>query len=264
MACFLFVIKLFVPILQTDSRKSDSMMKIEILHLLEGARKARGLAVIIDVFRAFSTACYAFGSGASAVYPAGSIEEAFNLKKRFPDALLVGERNERRPDGFDLGNSPLQLLQADIRGKKIIHATSSGTRGITNANQADTVITGSFVNAEAIARFIRKCKPEYLSLVCMGYACEYPTDEDTLCAEYIRNLLTGKESDLESMKEQIRKGSGARFFEDANQEWSPSGDFDLCLQINKFNFILKAVRKKNLLLLEKTMMDILPFTISTS
>lgn len=226
-------------------------MKIEILHLLEGARQARGLAVIIDVFRAFSTACYAYGNGASAIYPAGSIEEAFNLKKRFPDAILAGERNERRPAGFDLGNSPLQLLQADVRGKKIIHATSSGTRGITNAIHADTVMTGSFVNAEAIARFIRKNRPEYVSLVCMGYACEYPTDEDTLCAEYIRNLLTGEGSDLEKMKEQIRNGSGARFFEESSQEWAPSADFELCLQVNIFNFILKVVREENLTLLVK-------------
>ncbi len=251
-ACFLFVFNLFVPILQPDSRKSGFIMKIEILHLLEGARQARGLAVIIDVFRAFSTACYAYGNGASAIFPAGSIEEAFNLKKKFPDAILAGERNERRPEGFDLGNSPLQLLQCDVRGKKIIHATSSGTRGIANAIHADVVMTGSFVNAEAIAHFIRKNRPEHVSLVCMGYACEYPTDEDTLCAEYIRNLLTGEESDLESMKKQIRNGSGARFFEEASQEWAPSGDFELCLQVNKFNFVLKVVREENLTLLEKT------------
>jgi 2-phosphosulfolactate phosphatase len=252
LACFLFVFNLFVPILRPDSRNSGSIMNIEILHLLEGARQARGMAVIIDVFRAFSTACYAYGNGACAIYPAESIEEAFSLKKKFPDAILAGERNERRPDGFDLGNSPLQLLQADVRGKKIIHATSSGTRGIANAVQADVVITGSFVNAEAIARFIRENRPDHVSLVCMGYACEYPTDEDTLCAGYIRNLLTGRDSDLENMKEQIRNGSGARFFEESSQEWAPSGDFELCLQVNKFDFVLKVVRKENLTMLVKT------------
>ena len=51
-------------------------MKTDIYHLLEGARQARGLTVIIDVFRAFSTACYAVGKGAGPVHPVGTIEEA--------------------------------------------------------------------------------------------------------------------------------------------------------------------------------------------
>ncbi len=71
-------------------------MEIEILHLLEGAKKARGLTVVIDVFRAFSTACYAFQGGASKIYPVGNIEIAFQMKKNNPDFILVGERNEKK------------------------------------------------------------------------------------------------------------------------------------------------------------------------
>ena len=33
-------------------------MEIRILELIEGAKKAEGLTVIIDVFRAFSLECY--------------------------------------------------------------------------------------------------------------------------------------------------------------------------------------------------------------
>ncbi len=72
-----------------------------------------------------------------------------------------------------------------------MHTTSSGTQGIVNATNADEIITGSFVNAAAIVRYISKKQPKIVSLVCMGYACEYPTDEDTLCAEYIKNELEG-------------------------------------------------------------------------
>jgi phosphosulfolactate phosphohydrolase-like enzyme len=57
------------------------------------------------------------------------------------------------------------------------------------------IITGSFVNAR-YCKYIRAKKPETVSLVCMGYACEFPTDEDTLCAEYIRNELTGLPNDF--------------------------------------------------------------------
>lgn len=221
-------------------------MDIQILHLLEGAKAARGLTVIIDVFRAFSTACYAFAGGAAKIIPVGDIQIAFLLKEQNPEFILMGERNEQKPEGFDFGNSPAQLLTAKLKGKTIVHTTSSGTQGIANASQADEIITGSFVNASAIVRYIRKRQPKTVSLVCMGYACEYPTDEDTLCAEYLQNELEGRANDFAQMATTIRKGSGARFFDAAKQSWSPEADFHLCLDLNRFDFILKVEKEKNL------------------
>ena len=219
-------------------------MKIEILHLLEGAKNAEGLTVIIDVFRAFSTVCYAFDFGAEKIIPVGNINDAYQLKNHHPDYVLIGERNEQKPEGFDFGNSPSQLIKDKITGKTIVHTTSSGTQGIANARSAIEIITGSFVNAGAIVRYIKEKHPENVSLVCMGYACEYPTDEDTLCAEYIKNELEGKPNNFKMMVDIIRKGSGARFFDPDNQEWSPVKDFELCLNLNRFNFVLK-VEKEN-------------------
>jgi len=164
-------------------------MEVKILQLLEGAKEAAGLTVIIDVFRAFSTACYAFDCGANKIIPIGEIEMAYQLKERNREYILVGERNEQKPQGFDFGNSPSQLLTGNLTGKTIVHTTSSGTQGIANAKNADEIITGSFVNAGAIVKYIQQKQPETVSLVCMGYACEYPTDEDTLCAEFIKNEL---------------------------------------------------------------------------
>ena len=219
-------------------------MEISVLQLLEGAQKAQGLTVIIDVFRAFSTACYAFGNGIQRIYPVGNLERAYQLKVQNPEYILVGERNEQKPEGFDFGNSPSQLLESDLRGKTMVHTTSSGTQGIANAKGADEIITGSFVNASAIIRYIRKQNPEKVSLVCMGYSCEYPTDEDTLLAVYIKNELEGIPNDFEAMVEVIRNGDGARFFAAEKQEWAPSADFDLCLSLNRFDFVLK-VEKEN-------------------
>lgn len=220
-------------------------MEIQILQLLEGAKVATGLTVIIDVFRAFSTACFAVEKGAEKIIPVGNIEKAYFLKKENPDFLLMGERNEMKPHGFDFGNSPSQLLPANLTGKTIVHTTSSGTQGIDAAAHVPEMITGSFVNAGAIVNYIKTQNPENVSLVCMGYACEFPTDEDTLCAEYIRNELKGLPNDFSKMKEIIRKGSGKRFFEASKQEWAPREDFELCLDLNRFNFVLKVERQEN-------------------
>jgi len=220
-------------------------MQIEILQLLDGARQACGLTVIIDVFRAFSVACYAFDGGVQRIYPVGNIDEAYALKGEFPEFLLVGERNEQKPEGFDCGNSPSQLLKLPIGGKTMVHTTSSGTQGIANALQADELITGSFVNAAAIINYIRAKNPERVSLVCMGYACSYPTDEDTFLAEYIKAALEEKPVDFEQMKQSLRFGPGARFFEAEKQSWAPEADFELCLQLNRFNFVLKVEQDKD-------------------
>lgn len=227
-------------------------MQIKILQLLEGAKAAAGTTVIIDVFRAFSTACYAINAGIEKIYPVGSIETAYQLKVENPNYLLVGERNERKPKGFDFGNSPTQLLAAKISANTMVHTTSSGTQGIANALNASEILTGSFVNAAAIIRYIREKNPAEVSLVCMGYACQYPTDEDTLCAEYIKNELEGKPNNFEAMIETIKKGDGARFFDPEKQSWSPENDFRLCLDLNRFDFILKVANDNGLNYLQKT------------
>ena len=238
-------------------------MEVKILQLLDGAKDATGLTVIIDVFRAFSTACYVYDLGAVKIFPIGEIEQAYRLKEKNHDFVLIGERNEQKPAGFDFGNSPSQLITEKIAGKTIVHTTSSGTQGIANAKKADKIITGSFVNAGAIVKYIQQQQPQTVSLVCMGYACEYPTDEDTLCAEWIKNELEtkapsglpslggNKPKSFADMVEIIRRGSGARFFDPEKQNWSPKADFKLCLDLNRFNFILKVEKENGLNYLRK-------------
>ena len=215
-------------------------MEIQILHLLKGAREARGLAVVIDVFRAFSVTCYVSNNGAELILPVGDIEEAYRLKRKIPNSILIGERNERIPEGFDYGNCPTHLLNLDFTGKTIIHTTSAGTQGLVNALNADERITGSFVNAPAIVRYIKLKHPAKVSLVCMGYSMKHPTEEDTLCAEYIKASLENTPIDFDKIKETIRNSSAKRLFVPENQTFSPSSDFDLCTDLGKFNFILKA------------------------
>ncbi len=215
-------------------------MQIEILQLISGAKNARGLTVIIDVFRAFSTACYIMALGAERIITVEYVEDALRMKGIVDEAILLGERNERKVPGFDFGNSPTHILNHDFTGKTVIMTTSSGTRGILNAHLADEIITGSFVNAGAVISYILKRNPETLSLVCMGYEGHTPTQEDTFFAEYVRDSLLGAKVDFGKMKEILRTGDGARLLNPAHHEWSPATDFDLCLDLDRFRFLLKV------------------------
>jgi 2-phosphosulfolactate phosphatase len=215
-------------------------MNIQILHLIEGARQATGLTVIIDVFRAFSTACYVVGNGAERMIPVGNLDLAYRLKKQLPASLLIGERGGERPPEFNYGNSPADIEHVDFRGRTVIHTTSAGTQGIANATQADEILTGSFCNADAIIRYIQKQRPEHTSLVCMGHAALEPSDEDTLCARYIKASLEGKPLDFEQIRTHLRGYRSARKFFNPTIAWAPERDFELCLSLNRFDFVLKV------------------------
>ena len=217
--------------------------KIEILHYIEGAKKARGLTVIIDVFRAFSLECYLYEMGVQGIRPTETIEETFFLGRTIENSVMIGERRGRKCEGFDFGNSPSTIKQEQVQGKMIIHTTSAGTQGIANARKAEEIITGSLVNAKAIAAYILKKQPARVSLVCMGNNGVSPAPEDELCALYIKSMLEGEEwKDIEQRAADLRLDGGQHFFDENNQEVFPKEDFFHCIQYNKFPFIIKVKR----------------------
>ena len=218
-------------------------MKIEIVEFVEGARNAKGIAVIIDVFRAFTVACYAIDAGAIKIIATSEISNAFLLKKQYKNSVLVGERDEKKIDGFDFGNSPTEIIKEDLSGKTVIHTTTAGTRGLISAMNADLVITGSLVNAGAVVRYIKTIDPENVSLVAMGYRAVHSAEEDLLCAKIIAEGLKNENYLYEARIANLQNSSGKRFFIPANIDFSPPSDFFLCTMINKFNFVLKATRR---------------------
>lgn len=221
-------------------------MNVEILHLVEGAKAARGLTVIIDVFRAFTVETYLARNHAAKIIPVGDVQIAFDYKKEHPDTILCGERGGAIIDGFDYGNSPSQVENVDFTGKTVIHTTSAGTQGIVNASGASEIIAGSLVAAKAIADYIKYTKPEHVSLVCMGLSGTTRTDEDELCGEYIKSLVEGKPiKDLEARIEKIKYTDGAKFFDPARQHIFPQRDFELSTQVSSVPFVLRLKKDEN-------------------
>lgn len=215
------------------------MYDINILHLLEGAKQAEGLTVIIDVFRAFSLECYLYDMGVKQIRPVGTIEEAFSLRDRMQDSILIGERKGIKCEGFDYGNSPSSIRKEDVAGKTIIHTTSAGTQGIVNAVHADEIITGSLVNARAVAEYIISRQPQTVSLVSMGSGGVRIAPEDELCAAYIKSILEGREfTDMDRRVSDLRNHGGEHFFDPERQNVFPEADFYRCIEYNKFPFVL--------------------------
>lgn len=211
------------------------------IKIVNDAKMATGLAVVIDVFRAFTVEPYLINNGAKKLIPVGDMQIAYDYKKKDNNCILIGERNGIILPGFDYGNSPSQIENIDFSGKTIIHTTSCGTQGIVKSINAKEIITGSLVNAKAITRYITKNRIEEISLVALCREGELPFDEDMLCAKYIKSLLEDKP--LNNMKEEIEKlksTTGSKFFNKLRQKDFPEKDFYLCTEMNKFDFILKV------------------------
>jgi 2-phosphosulfolactate phosphatase len=215
---------------------------VRIADFVAGAREARGLVVVIDVFRAFSLAAHAMSRGAERIWPVAAIETALELKRRNPDAILLGERFAKPLPGFDGGNSPADLERIDVAGRTIIHTTHAGTQGVTNAERADEVITGALVNASAIVDYVRARAISTVTLVRMGQHATERCDEDDACAELIFRRLKGEAPDASLIRSRLRRASSAEKFFDPACDWAPERDFELCTQVDAFDFVLRLDR----------------------
>lgn len=217
-------------------------MHIETVDFVAGAQAARGLTVVIDVFRAFSVAAHAYARGAGMIVPVASVEQALALKDEHPDWLLIGERHARQLPGFDCGNSPTQLESLALRGRTLIQTTHAGTQGLAAARAAEEVLTGALVNAAAIVRYIHARKPGKVTLVRMGHEARQRCEEDDLCAQLLQQRLLGDPSPAPDVRARLLHAPSAAKFFDPACDWAPQRDFELCTQLDAFDFVLRLER----------------------
>lgn len=179
---------------------------------LDKANEARGLVVVIDVLRAFSTAAYAFNRGAVKIIPVDGVDEALQLRKRMSGLLLMGKVGGVKPPELDFGNSPATISTLDLNGKIIIQRTSAGTQGIVLAINADKLFAASFVVAKATAETIQRLHPDMVSFIVTGESLGRDGDEDRACGEYIKALIKGQKVDHNVFTQRVANSSVGRFF----------------------------------------------------
>jgi len=203
--------------------------------------------VIVDVFRAFTTAAVTLARGAARIIMVAEIEEALRLRDQGTGDVCVGEVNGIRPEGFDFGNSPHEMMQAPLKGKVVIQSTRAGTTGVAAATQADAVYAGSFVVAEATAKAVLQDNPPHVTIVAMGWNARVRTDEDELCALYLRNLLQGRRSDPEALRKLVLASGEAAKFGDPNQPHFHPQDLEIAIDVNRYDFAIRVAKEDGFL-----------------
>lgn len=215
---------------------------------LDNCSQAQGVAVVIDVIRAFTTAAIAFERGACEIIPVGTLEQARALRStRWPDALLMGEEGGWRPEGFDFGNSPAALAAQNLGGRRLVQRTGAGTQGLVRCAQATTLLAASFLNASATARYLHKLNPPAVTLVSTGIFLDRDGDEDLACADYMHALLLGERPDPAAFAARVLKSDAAELFSDPNHPAFPSADLDFCTAVDRVDFVMLVERQDDLL-----------------
>jgi 2-phosphosulfolactate phosphatase len=208
--------------------------------LLDGARGATGHVVIVDVFRAFTTAAFCIAAGAREIVLVGDHEQALAMKRDDPSLFLTGEIGGRPIPGFDIGNSPSAIEKLDLAGRRVVQRTSSGTQGVVAADRAREVVLGSFVIASATVRYLRERAAE-VTVVAMGHNAQEDADEDMACARFLEAALL--ERPLPPPHVTLLADHEAEGW----PEWFPRRDAELALEVDRFAFALPVRREDGLL-----------------
>ena len=206
--------------------------------LLAGIRDVSGAAIVVDTFRAFSTAAYLFDRGVSHVVLTETLDEARDRSRSIPGSILCGEESGRRPVDFGLGNSPVEVSNfSDLDSRVVVMRTSSGTRGVVAALRAGAgpVYAASLVVAAATADATRT--EASVTIVAAGLGGTAIADEDEETADLISRRLTGRPDDP-GMRERLGSGAGALRLR--TTPWIDPADLDLCLAVDRFAFALTA------------------------
>lgn len=146
------------------------------------------IVVVVDIFRATTTMCAALKNGANCIIPVASIEEAQQYKAK---GYLVGaERNVKRCDFADFGNSPFDYTKEKVEGKEIVFTTTNGTQAIEAAANADVLTIGAFSNISALTEFCIQ-KQKDVMILCAGWNNRFNI-EDTLFGGALAERLMGE------------------------------------------------------------------------
>jgi 2-phosphosulfolactate phosphatase len=217
----------------------DVCLSPELMHLYPVQDKT---VVVVDILRATSCMVTAFSHGAESITPFENLDACREMKLK--GYITSGERDGKKVDGFDKGNSPFEYMGDEIHGLKIAFTTTNGTMAIEKAKGAKEVIIGSFLNLNTVAKYLLFNENNVL-VVCAGWKGRVNL-EDTLFAgalvEKLKDYL-GPDCDAPLAARHlynIAKSDLPKFLSESSHvkrlnKLNIHEDFEFCLTIDKYN-----------------------------
>jgi 2-phosphosulfolactate phosphatase len=204
-----------------------------------------GAVVVVDVIRAFTTAAYAFGSGAAEIYLVDDVDEALAFKSAHPGTIALGENRGLRPEGFDFPNSPAMMSRVDLSGRTLVQRTSAGMRGVVAAVDAERLWAASLACASATARAVEAASLGAPTYVITGRFEDRPGtsgDDDEMTAELIERARLGEPLDSAATSAALLATHEATKTLALGPEHCDPADIELAATVDAFDFAMEVER----------------------
>ena len=222
---------------------------MDIIHALgiEGAREARGIAVVIDVLRSFTVSAYALAGGARECRLVTTTDEARGLAASTPGAVVSAEENALPLPGIAISNSPTQIKAADLKGRVLVQRSTAGTQVAAAVREGVDIFAASLVVARATVQACMLRHPYQVTLIA---SADHP--EDHACARYMEGIIRGEVPDAHRLLQGLRDSE--RYARAMSGSWPgfPPTDLDLSLIPDRFDFAMPAVRQAGYLKLTRS------------
>lgn len=219
----------------------DVCLSPELMHLYNVKDRT---VVVVDILRATSCMVTALANGAESIMPFADLDECRKMKTR--GFVTSGEREGKKVDGFDKGNSPFEYMGDEVRGLKIAFTTTNGTQAIEKSKDAKQVIIGSFLNLTAVVKNLLLGENSVL-IVCAGWKGRVnledtlfagavveklkdylgPDCDAPLAARHLYNLAKDNMSGFLSESSHVKRLNRLNIHE----------DFEFCLTVDKYNIL---------------------------
>jgi 2-phosphosulfolactate phosphatase len=230
-----------MPVHGDKASTSDAVDIIQVTGI-DGARRAQGLVVVIDVIRSFTVSAYALAGGARECLLVRTVTEAHALHEKIPGSLISAEEEALPVPGIPISNSPTQVKAADLRDRVLIQRSSAGTAVMSAVESADELYAASLVVANATVSACLSRTPQVITLIA---SADHP--EDHACAQYLEGLLRGERPDLDRLLQPLRDSE--RYARALSGRWPgfPASDLELSLATDRFDFAMPVTKHVNYL-----------------
>jgi 2-phosphosulfolactate phosphatase len=222
-------------------RSIDVCLSPDLLHLYQIQDQT---VVVVDILRATSCMTTAFAHDIHSITPFAKLPECLALKAE--GYLTAGERDGKKVNGFDLGNSPFEYMDPLLKGKKIAFTTTNGTQAIAKSIGARDIIIGSFLNLSAVVNYLRHV-PNNILIVCSGWKGKVNLEDTVFAGALVENLKDDFETACDApliarrlyvaaksdMKEFLKDSSHIKRLQRLNIQ----KDIDFCLMEDQYDVV---------------------------
>lgn len=160
----------------------DVCLSPDLMHLYNPEKQT---VVVVDILRATSCIVTGLAHGVESITPFAGLEDCRKMKEK--GYFIAGERDGKKVEGFDIGNSPFEYMEARMKGAQVAITTTNGTQAIARAAGADEIVIGAFLNLTSLVAYL-KAKGTDILIICSGWKGHVNLEDTLFAGALIANL----------------------------------------------------------------------------